>query len=800
MVETQYNTKVCSVRSDNAHELKFTALFLKEGIKTYHSCPETPEQNSVVERKHQHLLNVARALMFQSGVPLEYWGDCVLTAVFLINRLPSPVTQNKSPYEKLTNETPDYSALKAFGCLYYCSTSPKSRTKFDPRAKACIFLGYPMGYKGYKLLDIETYSVSVSRHVIFYEDIFPFASSTITDDAKHFFPHISLPAPNTDEYLPLVQSSSDAPQHHDETSSMISVPSEPKSTRERKLPSHLQDFHCYNNTPTATNTSPYPLANYISYSYLSEPFGAFINIITAAKLPQKYSEAKLEKVWNDAMGKEIGAFVRTRTWSICDLPAGKVAVGCKWLFTIKYLADGSIERHKARLVAKGYTQQEGVDFFDTFSPVAKMVTVKMLLSLAPKMKWFLHQLDISNAFLNGDLEEEIYMKLPPGYAEIQGEEVSSTTVCRLHKSIYGLKQASRQWFIKFKTTLVSLGFEKCHGDHTLFVKAQDGNFLVVLVYVDDILIASTTEAASTKLTLQLSSFFQLRDLGEPKFFLGIEIARNVDGISLCQRKYVLDLLDSSGFSDCKPSSIPMEPNQKLSKDSGTLLVDGKQYRRILGKLQYLCLTRPDITFAVSKLAQYSSAPSDVHLQALHKILRYLKDTIGLGIFYGVDSNFDLRGFSDSDWQTCPDTRRCVTGFAIFVGNSLISWRSKKQDVVSMSSAEAEYRAMSVATKEIIWVGYLLTALKVPFKHPAYLYCDNEAALHIANNSVFHERTKHIENDCHKVRECIEAGILKTMFVRTDNQLADTLTKPLFPAPFRANNGKLGLLNIYEAQA
>ena len=172
MVETQYNTKVCSVRSDNAHELKFTALFLKEGIKTYHSCPETPEQNSVVERKHQHLLNVARALMFQSGVPLEYWGDCVLTAVFLINRLPSPVTQNKSPYEKLTNETPDYSALKAFGCLYYCSTSPKSRTKFDPRAKACIFLGYPMGYKGYKLLDIETYSVSVSRHVIFSMRIF----------------------------------------------------------------------------------------------------------------------------------------------------------------------------------------------------------------------------------------------------------------------------------------------------------------------------------------------------------------------------------------------------------------------------------------------------------------------------------------------------------------------------------------------------------------------------------------------------------------------------------------------------
>ncbi|KAL9307408.1 putative RNA-directed DNA polymerase [Arabidopsis thaliana] len=175
----------------------------------------------------------------------------------------------------------------------------------------------------------------------------------------------------------------------------------------------------------------------------------------------------------------------------------------------------------------------------------------------------------------------------------------------------------------------------------------------------------TTEAASAELTSQLSSFFQLRDLGEPKFFLGIEIARNADGISLCQRKYVLDLLASSDFSDCKPSSIPMEPNQKLSKDTGTLLEDGKQYRRILGKLQYLCLTRPDINFAVSKLAQYSSAPTDIHLQALHKILRYLKGTIGQGLFYGADTNFDLRGFSDSDWQTCPDTRRSGRGLYEF---------------------------------------------------------------------------------------------------------------------------------------
>ena len=167
MIETQYKLKVQAVRSDNAHELKFTALFLEKGIVAYHSCPETPQQNSVVERKHQHILNVARSLLFQSNIPLEFWGDCVLTAVFLINRLPTPVLENKSPYEKLTNKTPDYHSLKSFGCLCYCSTSPKGRHKFEPRARACIFLGYPSGYKGYKLLDIETHAVSVSRHVLF---------------------------------------------------------------------------------------------------------------------------------------------------------------------------------------------------------------------------------------------------------------------------------------------------------------------------------------------------------------------------------------------------------------------------------------------------------------------------------------------------------------------------------------------------------------------------------------------------------------------------------------------------------
>ncbi|XP_019099665.1 PREDICTED: uncharacterized protein LOC109132492 [Camelina sativa] len=425
------------------------------------------------------------------------------------------------------------------------------------------------------------------------------------------------------------------------------------------------------------------------------------------------------------------------------------------------------------------------------------------------------------------------MKLPPDYAEIQGETVSPTAVCRLHKSIYGLKQTSRQWFLKFKTTLVGLGFETCHSDHTLFVKATCEEFLVVLVYVDDILIANTDVAAAGHLRDQLSSHFQLRDLGPPKFFLGIEIARSDAGITLTQMKYVLDLLEETGFPDFKPSPIPMKPDQQmsltglfhkksspkvvleevepgsdslttspnpvlLSTSESALLPDAKQYRRLIGKLQYLTITRPDICFAVSKLVQYCSAPRKFHLQAAHKILRYLKGTIGQGLFYGKDNDFSLRGFSDADWGACPDISRSVTGFAIFLGQSLISWKSKKQQMVSMSSAESKYRAMSKATKDLISFTYILKALRIPFSYPAYLYCDNTAALHIASHSVYHERTKHIEMDCHKVCEAIEDGVLKTMFVQIDNQLADVLTKALHPAPFRDNIRKMGVINIYSS--
>ncbi|KAG7593249.1 Retrotransposon Copia-like N-terminal [Arabidopsis thaliana x Arabidopsis arenosa] len=787
LVENQYNTKVKSVRSDNAPELKFSQLYQEKGIRSYHSCPETPEQNSVVERKHQHILNVARALMFQSQVPLSFWGDCILTAVFLINRTPSQLLSNKTPYEILTGTTPQYSDLKTFGCLCYASTSPKQRNKFQPRSKACLFLGYPSGYKGYKLMDLESNSVFISRNVIFHEEVFPLAKDQQSDASLKFFTPMDPVSPGNIVKHTLPSSNTSLP------SQISDLPSQISSQRAKKPPAHLKDYHCY----SSSSDIPYPISSSISYSQLSPTHLSYINNITKIPIPHNFKEAHESKEWCEAVDKEIGAMESTNTWEIATLPPGKKPVGCKWVFTLKFLADGSLERYKARLVAKGYTQKEGLDYTETFSPVAKMATIKLLLKVSASKKWTLTQLDISNAFLNGELEEEIFMKIPEGYAERKGISLPPNAVLRLKRSIYGLKQASRQWFKKFSNSLISMGFEKGHGDHTLFVKSCGSDFLAVLVYVDDIVIASTSDRAAGILTQDLQRQFKLRDLGALKYFLGLEIARTSEGISLCQRKYALELLATTGMLDCKPVSVPMIPNLKLSKEDGDLIEDRELYRRIVGKLMYLTITRPDITYAVNRLCQFSSAPRTSHLTAVYRVLQYIKGTVGQGLFYSASQDLTLKGFADSDWAACVDSRRSTSGFSMFIGDSVISWRSKKQPTVSRSSAEAEYRALALASCELVWLHYLLQDLKVTNSSVPILFSDSTAAVYIATNPVFHERTKHIELDCHSVRERLDNGLLKLLHVRTEDQVADILTKPLFPHQFEHLKSKMSILNIYE---
>ncbi|XP_014496675.1 uncharacterized protein LOC106758250 [Vigna radiata var. radiata] len=384
------------------------------------------------------------------------------------------------------------------------------------------------------------------------------------------------------------------------------------------------------------------------------------------------------------------------------------------------------------------------------------------------------------------------MSLPPGL-----HSTSPNQVCKLQRSIYGLKQASHQWFARLSSFLMQHGYQQSQSDHSLFLKFSGSSTTALLVYVDDVVLAGNDISEMSHITQLLDITFKIKDLGNLKYFLGLKVARNKSGIHISQRKYTLDILSDCGMLASRPVSTPMDYTTRLSATTGTSLSDPTAYCRLIGRLIYLTTTRPNITHAVHHLSQFMSASTTAHSQAIFRILRYLKSTPGLGLFFSSTSSLQLKAFNDSDWAGCIDTRRSITSFSVYLGDSLISWRSKKQPTVSRSSSEAEYRALATTTCELQWLTYLLDDLYILVQRPALLYCDNQSALQIAANQVFHERTKHIDIDCHIVREKVNSGLLKLLPIASSYQLADIYKKALSPSNFITLCSKLGKLNIYS---
>jgi hypothetical protein len=334
-------------------------------------------------------------------------------------------------------------------------------------------------------------------------------------------------------------------------------------------------------------------------------------------------------------------------------------------------------------------------------------------------------------------------------------------------------------------------------DHSLFTRLQGSSFIALLVYVDDVAIESNDSHAVSSFITMLNERFKLKDLGPLKYFLGLEIARSSTGISVCQRKYALEILEDSGLLASKPASFPMEQNLKLSRDDGTPLSDTTSYRRLIGRLLYLTITRSDLAYSGQTLSQFMDKPRQSHLDAAHRVLRYIKHAPAQGLFFPANTEFQLKAFCDFDWAGCLDTRRSITRYCVFLRDSLISWKSKKQQTVSRSSVEAEYRSMAFVCCEILWLFSLLKDLLIPHSQPSFLYCDSQAAIHIAENPVYHERTKHIEIDCHLIREKIQLGLIKTFHVSSQHQIADILTKPLGCSVFHTLLSKMFVRDLYH---
>ncbi|CAH9120171.1 unnamed protein product [Cuscuta epithymum] len=816
-IQTQFGHSIKILRSDNAKEFfgaSFNQFMTSRGMLHQSSCVHTPQQNGVAERKNRHLVDTARTLLLHSHTPPQYWADAVLTACHLINRMPSSVLNNEIPYSILFPAR-DLFPLPphVFGCVCFVHDTTPGLAKMAARSIKCIFLGYSRLQKGYRCYSPLLKKHFISADVTFIESSFYYPLSSVNtpsclDFTSYLRPiHQEPPInPPSDEH-PNCPPMSDRPLqvYHRRprpppiepimatpVDSPMTDPASPPSptpaldTTQDNLPIALRKG-------TRSTLNPHPIYNFLSYHRLSTPYYAFISHLSHICIPKTTHEALTHPEWRKAMLAEMEALHSSGTWDLVPLPTGKSVVGCRWIYTVKVGPDGEIDRFKARLVAKGYTQIYGLDYTDTFSPVAKIASVRLVLSMAAMSRWPLFQLDIKNAFLHGDLHEEVYMEQPPGFVA-QGE---SGMVCRLRRSLYGLKQSPRAWFGRFSAVVCSFGMIRSDVDHSIFYRHSAGNKCIYLVvYVDDIVITGSDDQGIALLKQHLFSKFQTKDLGKLRYFLGIEVAQSQDGIALSQRKYALDILEETGLLDCRPVDTPMDPNVKLVSEQGDLLPNKEKYRRLIGKLNYLTITRPDISFAVSVLSQFLDKPCTGHWDAAIRVLRYIKKTPGQGLLFEDRGHRDIVGYCDADWAGCLMDRRSTSGYCILIGGNLISWKSKKQDVVARSSAEAEYRAMALVTCEILWLKHLLQELKYGNTKPAQLMCDNQAAMHIASNPVYHERTKHIEVDCHFIREKITSGHIITKYVNTTGQLADILTKSLRGPRVEYICNKLGTYDLY----
>ena len=474
------------------------------------------------------------------------------------------------------------------------------------------------------------------------------------------------------------------------------------------------------------------------------------------------------------MQDEIDVIVKNKTWDLVDRPKDKTVIGVKWIYKTKLNQDGSIQRNKARLVAKGYSQKPGVDFHETFAPVARHETIRGLISIAAQKGWFLHQLDVKSAFLNGVLKEEVFVDQPEGFVVKDKEQ----KVYKLRKALYGLKQAPRAWYGEIDGYFTKRGFERSLNEPALYTRTEGMNILIVSLYVDDLVFTGSCEKMISNFKSDMMEKYEMSDLGILHYFLGIGIVQNVDGIFITQKKYATSLLEKFKMIGCKIVHTPLVVNEKFQKEDGSGQADQTNYRSLVGSLLYLTATRPDIMYAASLLSRFMHNPTRVHYGAAKRVLRYIQGTLDFDIMYKRNVDPKLFGFCDSDWGGSVDDLKSTSGYTFTLGTSVCSWASTKQKYVALSTAEAEYVSASIATSQAIWLRRVIKDFGEKQDSATPILCDNKSAIAMSKNPVYPSRAKHIALKFHYIRDAVEEKEIDVVYCNTDDRVADIFTKAL----------------------
>jgi Reverse transcriptase (RNA-dependent DNA polymerase)/gag-polypeptide of LTR copia-type/GAG-pre-integrase domain/Integrase core domain len=793
--ENKLNLKVKEFHSDGGGEYIASTLqtfFIEKGIKSTITCKGTPQHNGIAERYNRTLFNTARCLLQHSKLSLDFAEYAVTTAAYLLQFRLSVTDQNKTAYELFYKRKPTVKHLKVFGCDSFVHTSDNS--KLEPRAMKGIFVGYSeLNENGYQILLLDTDKEITSRDVTFEENKFTFgirlqesrmkellqlnynsfnSNSTFSIPISNYNESDNDGHVNSDSYYPNCAEEQKNDSHNNSSNSESRIiPSRPQ--RNRRKPQRY---------------------GVISMNDVYDEDRNEINLNAEEKIIQDpltveeaLCSARAEK-WKAAMNEEMEHLENNDTWTLCELPADRRAIDNRWVFKTKLNSDGTIEREKARLVAKGYSQIEHVDFTETFAPVMKYKSLRIVLAFATIKDYEIEHLDVQTAFLNATLKEDIYMKQPEYYeVKSKGEK---ELVCKLNKSIYGLKQASNEWNKEISNTIKSFKFNQCKSDTCVYWKQSINNNVIILaIFVDDIIVIHSPQdnAEWDKLKEQFKNKYKIKDNKNSNFILGMRIERGGNSLKISQPLQIDKVLKEFEMDNCKSKDTPSEL-LKLSEADCPITEDDKlkmehfPYKSLVGNLLYLSIcTRPDISYSVNRVSRFMKNPGEKHWIACKRILRYLKSTSELGLSYQNNRNDDkiiLSGYCDADWAGDVDDRKSTTGYIIKINGCLINWVSKKQSTVSLSSAEAEYMSISATIQEMQWIRSLLKELNILSEQVPILYCDNQSAIAISENDKFHNRTKHIDIRHHYIRETIKNKEVELKWIASESQEADILTKSL----------------------
>lgn len=784
---------VC-LRTDRGGEFNSKAFddYCKEsGIKRQLTAAYTPQQNGIAERKNRSIMNMTRCMLLEMSVPRRFWAEAVMYAVHILNRSPAAALEAITPEEKWSQNKPSVDHLKIFGCVAFALVPYERRIKLDEKSVKCVMMGLSKESKAYRLYNPETKKIIVSRDVQFDENKKWEWEKEVHNEELSWNEMVTEARERVTETIPDEPQVGGMEEEQDAEAGDVEGDNVEEDAGENQNEQPGEDQVQVRGRTGRARQAPVWMRDYVAGNasfIVAEDEEDMVAMFIAREDPDCFEAAAQEEVWRTAMEAEITSIEENRTWELMDLPAGAKVIGVKWVFKTKLNERGEIDKFKARLVAKGYHQKYGVDFHEVFAPVARWDTIRMILGLAAKRGWKVHQLGVKSAFLHGELNEDVYVEQPKGF-EKRGEEHK---VYKLKRALYGLKQAPRAWYSRIEGYFEREGFERCYCEHTLFVKSERDSILIVSLYVDDLIYTGNSAAMMESFKESTMKEFSMTDLGVMKYFLGVEVVQGEEGIFITQQKYAKEILRRYGMEGCNSVKNPVVPGHKLTRAGSGEAVDPTTFKQLVGSLRYLTVTRPDLIYSVNLISRYMEAPTEQHMLAAKRVLSYVQGTTDFGIQYKKGGEEKLAGFVDSDYAGDSDDRRSTSGYVFKFGGGAVAWASKKQPIVTLSTTEAEFVAAAYGACQAVWMMNILEEIGSKQEEGMVMFCDNSSTIKLSKNPVLHGRSKHIHVRFHFLRELVNDGAIKLEYCSTQDQLADVMTKAVKLEVFEKLRDRMGV--------